>query len=665
MEDNPLLINGSLDRREYQLNAAKEAVTQNTMIVMPTALGKTIIAALVAGYMLLNQRGKRVLMMAPTKPLCEQHKETFGRLFRFPNREFKLLTGMTHPKLRELAWKGDARLMFATPQVVQNDLSAGRIDLEQFALVIFDECHRAVKDYAYTEIARRYMESSSYPIILGLTASPGAMKERLKAISDSLFIERIIYKSEDDDDVKSYINPVTVEWKKVDLPLAYRPLMDLLGGMLDTRLKWLADYDFLRTKNVYRKQLLEAGDEIRRKLQSAGAKGKGFYFTAIQQQSIALTLFHMRELLTTQGAQTLIPFVERMGEDNKRAHSTIEADPMFRKFKELLYGPCNVEHPKVKTLISLIKAGATPASRVLVFTQYRDTASYLVSRLSKEGIKGERFVGQATKEADVGMSQEVQRQTLDAFKSGALNCLVATSIAEEGLDIPQVDMVIFYEPVPSEIRFIQRRGRTGRRMAGKVFILVANDTSDVAYMYSSIRKAAIMKKVIKNVNSILKPIQRRSPFFIPDPMTEDEIGSLPLSPDRSDDSSELQLELNRSAAESAGRVHGDKTDLRIGAVRRLGLDEQPEGPEAHAITTDMVIDENYGEPQLRKVSVLKVGRGFSIVKIDEKWITKLSAGNFNGPRGLIRKGGVFSALCQFFDENGVVNVIVSNVVQEQ
>jgi len=657
MENNPLLIKGSLERREYQLSSAKEAVTQNTMVVMPTALGKTVIAALVAGYMLLNQRRKRVLMMAPTRPLCEQHKETFGRLFRFPNREIKLLTGMTHPKLRELAWRGSARLMFATPQVVENDLSAGRVDLDQFALLIFDECHRAVKDYAYTEIARRYMEGSSYPIILGLTASPGAMKERLKAIGDSLFIERMIYRSEDDDDVKRYINPVTVEWRKVDLPLAYRPLGDVLRGMLDTKLKWLADHDLLSSKNVYRRQLLEAGEEIRRRLQGADAKNRGFYFTAILQQSIALTLFHMYELLTTQGAQTLIPFVERMGEDNKRAHSIIEADPMFRKFKELLYGPCNVEHPKVAALIELIRAGTTPTSRTLVFTQYRDTASYLVSRLTREGIRAERFVGQATREADQGMSQEVQRLTLDAFKSGALNCLVATSIAEEGLDIPQVDMVVFYEPVPSEIRFIQRRGRTGRRMAGRVFILVAEDTSDVAYMYSSLRKAAAMKKAISKVNSTLKPFQRRSPFFIPDPMTEEEIGSLPEFPDRNADSTDLEAEPARGEAE-AGRPRAED-GVSSGSHGRPGGTKGRPGVEY------MKIDGDEGEARLMRVSVVRVGRGLTIVKLDEDGMARLSAENFNGPRGLIRKGSEFSALCQLFDEDGVTNVIIRKVVEER
>ena len=109
--------------------------------------------------------------------------------------------------------------------------------------------------------------------------------------------------------------------------------------------------------------------------------------------------------------------------------------------------------------------------RVLIFTQYRDTARHIVAVLSENGIKASRFVGQAKRQGDPGMKQEEQSSILDSFRNGEFDVLVATSIAEEGLDIPEVDLVIFYEPIPSEIRYIQRRGRTGRKSAGTVMIL--------------------------------------------------------------------------------------------------------------------------------------------------------------------------------------------------
>ena len=112
-------------------------------------------------------------------------------------------------------------------------------------------------------------------------------------------------------------------------------------------------------------------------------------------------------------------------------------------------------------------------SNVLIFTQYRDTARRIVEVLSENGIKASRFVGQAKRRGDVGMKQDEQTSVLDSFRNGEFNILVATSIAEEGLDIPEVDLVIFYEPIPSDIRYIQRKGRTGRKSAGSVVILQA------------------------------------------------------------------------------------------------------------------------------------------------------------------------------------------------
>jgi Fanconi anemia group M protein len=170
-----------------------------------------------------------------------------------------------------------------------------------------------------------------------------------------------------------------------------------------------------------------------------------------------------------------------------------------------------MEHPKVPLLKRLVQnqIGQNPTSKVLVFTQYRDTATHIVDRLREvSGLTVERFVGQASKEDDIGLSQEEQAEIIKNFRDGDTSVLVATCIAEEGLDIPSVDLVIFYEPIPSEIRYIQRKGRTGRKTTGKALILVANDTSDIAYLHASRRRVERMRKIIASLNLELKPLRR-------------------------------------------------------------------------------------------------------------------------------------------------------------
>src|SRR5207247_2953383 len=121
-------------------------------------------------------------------------------------------------------------------------------------------------------------------------------------------------------------------------------------------------------------------------------------------------------------------------------------------------------------------------SAVLVFARAAEPARRVAQEVARlPGIRPVRFGGQACRGNDIGLSQKDQVEILQKFRDGEVNVIVATSIGEEGLDIPQVDLVVFYEPVPSEIRTIQRRGRTGRSAAGRVVMLVTKDTRAEAY----------------------------------------------------------------------------------------------------------------------------------------------------------------------------------------
>jgi ERCC4-related helicase len=197
-----------------------------------------------------------------------------------------------------------------------------------------------------------------------------------------------------------------------------------------------------------------------------------------------------------------------MAAEGSRGHKSILNDPHFIEAKRKLKNCLNAENPKVAELKRVLESQIhlKPNSRVIIFTQYRDTVNMLNKALNNGIFKVERFVGQGEREGDPGMSQEQQRIILEKLRGGDVNVLVATSIAEEGLAIPEVDHVIFYEPVPSEIRYIQRRGRTGRRVAGKVTILIAEDTVDEAFYWSSISRARKMKRIISQLNRKLPEI---------------------------------------------------------------------------------------------------------------------------------------------------------------
>ena len=262
-----LVRNRSVESRLYQKNIAEAASRRNTMVILPTALGKTVISLLVTVDILYNYREGRILVMAPTRPLVSQHMKSFSSVLKLLEEQIAAVTGKTPPEARSAVWnKKDIRLLFATPEVVKNDLDEDRLHLSDFSLLVFDEAHRAVKDYAYTSIAKEYISQSSNPMILAMTASPGAERRRMQEVCDNLFIEHIEYRSEEDPDVKQYVNPIDVKWEWFNLPEDYLYVISVLRSMLDEKLRWLIQRGIIRKKSIewiFKRNLIEAGESLR------------------------------------------------------------------------------------------------------------------------------------------------------------------------------------------------------------------------------------------------------------------------------------------------------------------------------------------------------------------------------------------------------------------
>ncbi|MEM0215823.1 MAG: DEAD/DEAH box helicase, partial [Archaeoglobaceae archaeon] len=144
---HPLIKEMTLERRLYQIAIAMNALLKNTLVILPTGLGKTSVAALVIASRLLNENGK-ALFLAPTRPLVEQHAEFLRRTLKIEENKIVALSGEDEPEKRRKLWE-IAKVIVATPQVVENDLIADRISIEDVVVAVFDEAHRAVGNYSY------------------------------------------------------------------------------------------------------------------------------------------------------------------------------------------------------------------------------------------------------------------------------------------------------------------------------------------------------------------------------------------------------------------------------------------------------------------------------------------------------------------------------------
>lgn len=495
------MLAASFEPREYQKKIAETAKSANTLVVLPTGLGKTNIAILVAAEVLNRNPSSKVMILAPTKPLVLQHFRTFKSELNLPDDSFAALTGTVDPGERGVLWL-KARAVFATPQTVYNDVKKGRISLDDVELAVFDEAHRSVKDYTYTRLAQAYREQADHPLILGLTASPGASRERVNEIKRNLFIDVVEARSEDSEDVRPYVEQTNIETVKVEVPEEYYGLNLRLRELYNERVRKLLNGGFLRSNRVSKKALLEARITISARLKSAQASGgqKGYIFGAILNQAQAVAVLHALEMIETQGAPPLVRYLEKLRDrpDKGKAISSLLKDPEWLKVEEEAARLEKVPHSKMRVLYSVIRRqlDAKPDSKVIVFTQYRDTIEDIVAVLDREGLAARRFVGQSDRTGSKGMDQASQSETLEHFRKGEFNILVSSSIGEEGLHVPDVDLVVFFEAVPSEIRYIQRRGRTGRTTEGKVVILLAEGTVDESYYYSTLSKESRMKELV-------------------------------------------------------------------------------------------------------------------------------------------------------------------------
>jgi ERCC4-related helicase/ERCC4-type nuclease len=502
--EHQLIRPSSVEQRDYQVNIARAAASESTLVVLPTGMGKTIVALIVIAETLLKKNGK-ILFMAPTKPLVQQHAGFLREnLMKF---EPAMFTGEVAPSTRSETWT-ENRLIVSTPQVIENDLDEGRMTLENVDLIVFDEAHRAVGDYAYVSIGKRYQEREG--LVLGMTASPGSEVGKIAQVCENLGITNVEIRSEHDDDVVKYTQDIDVQYIAVNLQEGMGPVVFLLKQIFDEQVRRLRELGMLDPrKPVTTRDLLEAGNVIRARLQSGR---KSFQlFRAASIQSMAMKVNHAIELAETQGSGALEKYLDKQVAEGSekggsKAARDLVKDARFQQARTLVYG-MKRDHPKLEKVVPIIKTQflSKPDSRVIVFTHYRDTCELMTQTLDKvPGFRPVRFVGQASKGEDLGMNQKEQKDIIERFQRGEYNILVATSIAEEGLDIPSTDLVVLYEPVPSEIRTIQRRGRTGRRRAGKVVMLVTRHTKDEAYFYSSKKKEAQMRRELEALRKKLR-----------------------------------------------------------------------------------------------------------------------------------------------------------------
>lgn len=490
--------------RDYQFNIAQKGLFHNLLVALPTGLGKTFIAATIMLNWFRWTKDAQIIFVAPTKPLVAQQISACFGIAGIPRSWTTLLTGETAPGIRAEEWQ-TKRVFFMTPQTVINDLKTGISDPKRIVLLVVDEAHRATGGYAYVEVVkflRRYNKSFR---VLALTATPGSMLESVQEVIDGLDISKVEIRTEQSLDIREYVHDRRIEVETFDNSDDMNLCMDLFSAALQPLV------DQLRTLNAYwgrdpmaltpygltkARQQWMASDAGRNA--SFGLKGKvNAIFTLLA------SLAHGIDLLKYHGItpfyRHLVHFKSNSG--SGKYQREIINDDNFKKLMNYLEpwnkNPEFIGHPKLEHLKEVVlnhfmDAGdgldqsdkpSQSNTRIMIFVHFRDSAEEVTRVLKRYEpmVRPHVFVGQTSAKGSDGMDQKTQLSVVENFKKGVYNTIVATSIGEEGLDIGEVDLIVCYDSSSSPIRMLQRMGRTGRKRAGNIVLLLMRGKEEDSY----------------------------------------------------------------------------------------------------------------------------------------------------------------------------------------
>ena len=496
---NHPLLNEGVEARAYQLRSLERALSASTLMVMPTGFGKTAVEWMaMAEY--LRTGARKIILIAPTTGLVDQQRRMAQERLALPDEVILAYTGDTPPAKREALWE-KGRIIIATPQVIRNDAMKGLLDLSIVDLLIVDEAHHATGNHAYAQVGKLYTQArGEHGRVLAATASPGSNIRHISEVKTNLNAHNLDLTKRSEALVAPYDVDMEVHQHRLELPPALKTLLQPIEQHFEEEVAHLKRLGFLPPK-----EFIASGDIEKAQLRASRAIAQRDVrgYDAARRVADLRRIHMLTNLLKSQGTEVARSFLQRAEDEGREGRKTnrMLALPVIHALR-LSLNDIGELHPKVEVVDRLVQAELTqkPEGKILIFTEYRDTVKQIVANLNAlPGVEADAFIGQSSRGNQKGMNQKEQLAQLNRFRSGEINVLVATSVGEEGLDVPSADLVILYEPVPSAIRAIQRRGRTARQRAGSVHVLIAQGSRDVYVQRASEQQESNMHRLMKQM----------------------------------------------------------------------------------------------------------------------------------------------------------------------
>jgi len=433
----------------------------------------------------MGDEKRRYLMIAPTRVLVGQHAKTLQEVLDIDAKRISEITGEDNLEERKKKWNKD--VVVATAEVALSDFEKGILKLEDFYSIIFDEAHHAIGNHPYSLLGRNALIKNPKIRVIGFTASPPIEYEDREQMLSALNIEHIEKVTENSSEIRSYFLGSKIEVVKIKLTPALtkirKDIMEVISVIKNDLIKKgiLPNQQIISLKELLKLGRKELSSEDRSKITSL------------------IRLYHCQEIIESYGIEPFISFCDKIflkkGKSATELKNSINFKAAYETAKSMLV--VGEEHPKVVELRKVL-SNMSLKDRVIVFTNYKDTAKMLYEKALSWGLEADFLIG---KRGELSQSQKEQLETLTRLNKGEKKILFATRVGEEGLDIIECNLVIFYDSVSDAIRFIQRKGRTGRKKKGRVIALITEGTREEVMFWVGKKR---MKKGIEEVENLPK-----------------------------------------------------------------------------------------------------------------------------------------------------------------
>jgi len=455
--------------KKYSLEILVNLATGNTGLIADTGTGKTIMA-----FLAHEALGFRTLFVTPTVILTNQHADLC-----------KSVTGkeatVIHGQKTKRNWK-NGQLVIATPHVFMSDFKKGLVNANLFDLLIVDEMHKGQGQYPYVPIANKFVSLNKE--ILCLSASPGSDYDEIQHMEKVYNIKHWVTADIAKPDTKHHLNKVELSPELKEAEIYFK-------------------IDYLKNLKMLRKVLVDSGHEIDITIDEndpfltqeqndrlgkiVEELPKPEFYKAKFLFARQYKLSYLFRLLMTESYHSFLTQVEEvLAKDESKAGRNIYTDLEFRNVYLMIKKTPGI-HPKQAELLSLAERIKLQRKSCLVFVFSKKLAVYLASWFNDLGYKTDTLLGGKNK------SLKHQLEVIEEFSRREITIIFATSVVEEGLSLPEIDVVVHYNQPTTEISRLQRGGRTGRFLEGLVYFLIMNIPYENALYYATLTKLNKMK----------------------------------------------------------------------------------------------------------------------------------------------------------------------------